>query len=175
MRPGVAIGNQAWLEISLRTLKVSGENRGPAPLVERVVLTVLRCAVGIKMGFHGHSNALDIDPMISARAAHALRVDMTGVAVARCTGQSTPARDPNMPDAPTFGRYAEIPYDPMTPEHAPNGPITLASFVLCTSLTPSRECIGGASCNGHACDVDPERAAGAGGDHGIDVVRVRSP
>ena len=95
---------------------MSGENRGPAPLVERVVLAALRRAVGIKMGFHGHSNALDIDPMISARAAHALRVDMTGVAVARCTGQSTPARDPNMPDAPTFGRYAEIPYDRMTPE-----------------------------------------------------------
>ena len=86
MRPGVAIGNQAWLEISLRTLKVSGENRGPAPLVERVVLTVLRCAVGIKMGFHGHSNALDIDPMISAPArARALQVDIAGVAVARCT------------------------------------------------------------------------------------------
>ena len=30
--------------------------------------------------------------------------------------QSTPARDPNTPDAPTFGRYAEIPYDRMTPE-----------------------------------------------------------
>jgi len=39
-----------------------------------------------------------------------------------------------MPDAPTFGRYAEIPYDPMTPEHAPNGPITLASFGLCTKI-----------------------------------------
>jgi hypothetical protein len=44
--------------------------------VERVVLAVLRCAVGIKMGFHGHSNALDIDPMISARAGRALRADM---------------------------------------------------------------------------------------------------
>jgi len=85
VRPGVAIGNQAWREISLRTLKVSGENRGPAPLVERVVLAVLRCAVGIKMGSHGHSNALGIDRVISARAGRALRVDMTGVAVARCT------------------------------------------------------------------------------------------
>jgi hypothetical protein len=37
------------------------------------------------MGFHGHSNALDIDPMICARAGRALRVDMAGVAVARCT------------------------------------------------------------------------------------------
>jgi len=29
---------------------------------------VLRRAVGVKMSLHGHPNALDIDPMISARA-----------------------------------------------------------------------------------------------------------
>ena len=68
MRPGVAIGNQARREISLRTPKVSGKNRGSAPLVERVMLAVLRRAVGVKMSLHGHPNALDIDPMISARA-----------------------------------------------------------------------------------------------------------
>ena len=85
VRPGVAIGTQAWREISLRTLKVSGENRRPAPLVKRVMLAMLRYAVGIKMGCHGHSNALDIDLVISARGGRALRVDMAGVAVARCT------------------------------------------------------------------------------------------
>ena len=79
MRPRVAIGNQAWREISLRTLEVSGENRRPAPRVERVILAVLCCAVGINMGFHGHSNALDIDLVISGRA---LRADMAGMAVA---------------------------------------------------------------------------------------------
>src|SRR6516225_8026788 len=57
-------------------------------------------------------------------------------------------------------------------KYAPNGPITLASFGLCTSLTPSQEWIGGASCNGYACHVDTERAARAGGDHGIDVEHV---
>ena len=50
--------------------------------MERVILAVLCCAVGINMGFHGHSNALDIDLVISGRA---LRADMAGVAVARCT------------------------------------------------------------------------------------------
>jgi hypothetical protein len=48
------------------------------------MLAVL-CAVGIKMGLHGHSNAFDIDPVISARACRTLRVDMAGVAVTRCT------------------------------------------------------------------------------------------
>src|SRR5215469_14035249 len=30
--------------------------------------------------------------------------------------RKNPGRKPAMPDTPTFGRYAEIPYDQMTPE-----------------------------------------------------------
>jgi 4-carboxymuconolactone decarboxylase len=30
--------------------------------------------------------------------------------------QSMPGRGPEVPETPTFGRYAEIPYDQMTPE-----------------------------------------------------------
>jgi hypothetical protein len=29
--------------------------------------------------------------------------------------EASPGRKPKMPDTPTFGRYAEIPYDQMTP------------------------------------------------------------
>src|SRR6202045_5529971 len=35
---------------------------------------------------------------------------------ANCTAIPTQKRNPPMPETPTFGRYAEIPYDQMTPE-----------------------------------------------------------
>jgi hypothetical protein len=47
------------------------------------------------MGFHGHSNALDIDLVISARAVRTLRVDMAGVAVTRCTANRCAEAPPN--------------------------------------------------------------------------------
>src|ERR1700687_2598023 len=34
----------------------------------------------------------------------------------RMERQSNPLEEPQMADTPTFGRYAEIPYDQMTPE-----------------------------------------------------------
>ena len=46
----------------------------------------------------------------------ALRVDREGAAVAGCDANPRQGRKPEMPETPTFGRYAEIPYDQMTPE-----------------------------------------------------------
>jgi 4-carboxymuconolactone decarboxylase len=46
----------------------------------------------------------------------ALRVDREAAAVAGRDADSRQGRKLEMPETPTFGRYAEIPYDQMTPE-----------------------------------------------------------
>jgi hypothetical protein len=59
--------------------------------------------------------------------ARAFRIDRAGGAVARCATNPRQGGKPEMPDTPTFGRYAEIPYDQMTPEQQEgyNSPVVL--------------------------------------------------
>jgi 4-carboxymuconolactone decarboxylase len=69
-----------------------------------------RCALELA-GFQECVDATEIQA-----SAAALRVDREGAAVAGCDADPHQGRKLEMPDTPTFGRYAEVPDDQMTPE-----------------------------------------------------------